>query len=334
MRSNADVVRRIVSQLLPDGRPDVRSVARTVRVSTRTLQRRLSEEGFTFAGLVDLTRFDVAQRMLEDPARKVIDVALDLGYSDPAHFTRAFVRWTGLAGNDTAYTPPEYSRRTEDVVALAQQLSGSVCREDNGWVGRSAGPPASAQMRKRYEMQGRTAWVGIVLGGLVLPWCTGCPQMMITTAATTAASSLVDDRSFAQQGADLDLKARIEQQLLADSPKLASSINVDVYRGRVMLTGVVPRWTDRRNAAVIASNVAAGGGLGDMAGNFAINKELGVNLLAAQGIASQSFQHRVVNGTAFIMGQATTPGQVETARQVALQTPGVHDVVTHIVVGP
>lgn len=195
-------------------------------------------------------------------------------------------------------------------------------------------------------MQGRTAWVGIVLGGLVLPWCTGCPQMMITTAATTAASSLVDDRSFAQQGADLDLKARIEQQLLADSPKLASSINVDVYRGRVMLTGVVPRWTDRRNAAAIASNVAAGnqvfndievasgGGLGDMAGNFAINKELGVNLLAAQGIASQSFQHRVVNGTAFIMGQATTPGQVETARQVALQTPGVHDVVTHIVLGP
>jgi len=195
-------------------------------------------------------------------------------------------------------------------------------------------------------MQGRTAWVGIVLGGLVLPWCTGCPQMMITTAATTAASSLVDDRSFAQQGADLDLKARIEQQLLADSPKLASSVNVDVYRGHVMLTGVVPRWTDRRNAAAIASNVAAGNqvfndievatgsGLGNMAGDFAINKELGVNLLAAQGIASQSFQHRVVNGTAFIMGQAKTPGEVETARQVALQTPGVHDVVTHIVLGP
>jgi AraC-like DNA-binding protein len=33
----------------------------------------------------------------DDPARKIIDVALDLGYSDPAHFTRAFQRWTGLA---------------------------------------------------------------------------------------------------------------------------------------------------------------------------------------------------------------------------------------------
>jgi osmotically-inducible protein OsmY len=195
-------------------------------------------------------------------------------------------------------------------------------------------------------MQSRTTWLAMAVGALVLPWCAGCPQMMITTAATTAASALVDDRSLAQQGADLDLKARIEQQLIADAPNLASSVNVDVYRGRVMLTGMVPRWTDRRDAAAIASNVAAGNqvfddievasgnGLEDRAGNFAVNKELGVNLLAAEGIASQSFQHRVVNGTAFIMGQATTPGQVETARQVALQTPGVHEVVTHIVVGP
>lgn len=99
-----DVVQQIVARLLPDGCPDVRSVADSVRVSTRTLQRRLSEEGLTFAGIVDLTRLDVAQRMLEDPARRVIDVALDLGYSDPAHFTRAFVRWTGVA-------PREFRRR-------------------------------------------------------------------------------------------------------------------------------------------------------------------------------------------------------------------------------
>jgi osmotically-inducible protein OsmY len=196
-------------------------------------------------------------------------------------------------------------------------------------------------------MQGRWhAWLGLVVGALALPWCAGCPQMAITTAATTAASALVDDRSIEQQGADLDLKARIEQQLLADAPALASSVNVDVYLGRVMLTGVVPRWSDRRKAVALARSVAVdgevfddievatGGGLGDMAGDFALNKELGVNLLAADGIASQSFQHRVVNGTAFIMGEARNPGQVEIARQVALQTPGVQRVVTHIVVEP
>jgi osmotically-inducible protein OsmY len=37
-----------------------------------------------------------------------------------------------------------------------------------------------------------------------------------------------------------------------------------------------------------------------------------------------------VNGSAFIMGQARTEGQIEEARQVALETPGVSRVVTHI----
>jgi osmotically-inducible protein OsmY len=209
-------------------------------------------------------------------------------------------------------------------------------------------PTATEEGREQFirtnGMKSGTAWVAVVVGALALPWCTGCPQMAITTAATTAASAMVDDRSLAQQGADLDLKARIEKQLLADAPSLAEAVDVNVYLGRVMLTGVVSRQSSRRRAVAVVRSVAAdnevfddiqvatGEGLGDAAGDFAINKELGVNLLAAEGIASQSFQHRVVNGTAFIMGEAKNPGQVETARQVALQTPGIQRVVTHIVV--
>jgi AraC-like DNA-binding protein len=66
-------------------------------MSVRTLQRRLQDECLTYARVVAQTRFDAAQRMLDDPDRKVIDVALDLGYSDPSHFTRAFGRWAGVA---------------------------------------------------------------------------------------------------------------------------------------------------------------------------------------------------------------------------------------------
>jgi AraC-like DNA-binding protein len=93
-------VQQIVTTLLPDGSPDIDTVAAMVRLSVRTLQRRLSEEGLSFMRIVARARLDVAQQMLTDPVRKVIDVALDLGYSDQAHFTRAFVRWTGLAPGD------------------------------------------------------------------------------------------------------------------------------------------------------------------------------------------------------------------------------------------
>ena len=96
-------VQQIVTSLLPDGCPAVRSVAKAMRVSSRTLQRRLSAEGVTFACLVARVRYAIAQRMLDDPARKIIEVALDLGYSDQAHFARAFARWAGL-------TPREFRR--------------------------------------------------------------------------------------------------------------------------------------------------------------------------------------------------------------------------------
>jgi osmotically-inducible protein OsmY len=184
----------------------------------------------------------------------------------------------------------------------------------------------------------------VLVATLAAVWCTGCPQMLATQGAMMVASAAVDDRSLEQQGADLDLKASIDQQLLSSSATLASQVNVDVYLGRVMLTGVVPDWSDRRTAVDIARQAAPGneifddievvpgGGLADAASDFAVNKELGVNLLSTEGLASQSFQHRVVNGTAFIMGEAKQESQVEMARQVALQTPGVQRVITHIMI--
>jgi AraC-like DNA-binding protein len=87
---------QFVATLLRAGYPDVRLVAEALGLRTRTFQRRLREEGTTYGRLVAEARLDIAYRLLRDPDRKVIDVAFDLGYSDPAHFTRAFRAWTGL----------------------------------------------------------------------------------------------------------------------------------------------------------------------------------------------------------------------------------------------
>src|SRR5262245_15281378 len=187
-------------------------------------------------------------------------------------------------------------------------------------------------------------WLAVLVAAATAMWCTGCPAMAITQGARMAESAVVDDRSLEQQAADGELKAQVERSLLKVSPGLAEKVNVNIYLGRVMLTGAVGSWSDRRTAVDAARQaagdnevfddieVSASGGLADAAGDFATNKELGINLLSAEGLASQSFQHRVVNGTAFIIGQAKRESQVETAREVALQTPGVQRVVTHIIV--
>jgi AraC-like DNA-binding protein len=101
-------VREIVTGLLEGGAPDVREVASAVSTSARTLQRRLRGAGLTYAGLVQQARCEAASQMLLESGRSVSDVARTLGYSDPAHFTRAFHRWTGLA-------PREFRRRNGGV---------------------------------------------------------------------------------------------------------------------------------------------------------------------------------------------------------------------------
>lgn len=188
----------------------------------------------------------------------------------------------------------------------------------------------------------RTLLLPLLLVALVTT--TGCPPLAIMTGASTAASIIADDRTVDQQAADLATKTSVEKALLDSSGSLAAAVNVDVYLGRIMLTGVVPDWNARRSAVTLARQaapehevyddieVASGQGFADTATNFAVNKDLGVRLLANQGVASQSLLHRVVNGTAFIMGEASSWAAVETARQIALQTPGVQRVVTHIIV--
>lgn len=96
-------LRVLVGSLLERGHFDVHTVADAARMSLRTFQRRLAEEGTSYAELVDDVRCAAARTMLEQGNRKLIEIAFELGYSDPAHFTRAFRRWT-------SFTPGEYRR--------------------------------------------------------------------------------------------------------------------------------------------------------------------------------------------------------------------------------
>jgi AraC-like DNA-binding protein len=85
----------VLALLLMRRCPDIHLVADTMLTSPRTLQRRLRDAGLTYARLMAETRREAAKKLLVDPTRTIAEVARALGYSDPAHFTRAFQRWTG-----------------------------------------------------------------------------------------------------------------------------------------------------------------------------------------------------------------------------------------------
>jgi AraC-like DNA-binding protein len=115
-----DQVRRAISLLLPSGRATVDQVALQLAVSSRSLQRRLDEEGLQFAELLSGVRQDLATAYLSNSARPVTSVAALLGYSSPSSFTRWFAGAFGVApqvwranqrDRDSAEGPPPVWRR-------------------------------------------------------------------------------------------------------------------------------------------------------------------------------------------------------------------------------
>lgn len=95
--SPASLAARVAAHLattLPGG-TDASDAACALRMSVRTLQRRLEDEGTTFTAVLDQARLDVARAALRDPEVPLIEVAFRLGFADLAAFSRAFKRWTG-----------------------------------------------------------------------------------------------------------------------------------------------------------------------------------------------------------------------------------------------
>lgn len=95
LRSTVDAAGLLIERL-PDHRQlQLRAIARRMGMSARTLQRRLKYCGVDFEDLLDETRRGEALRLISEGEHTMTEIAYRIGYSDPAHFTRAFRRWTG-----------------------------------------------------------------------------------------------------------------------------------------------------------------------------------------------------------------------------------------------
>ena len=111
-------VQRAVWSKLSGGQPTLRRMAQVLGVSVRTLQRRLGEEGTTFAAVLDGLRRHMSVRLLNNRELAVYEVAYLLGYSEPSTFFRAFRRWHGIP-------PAEYRKLTGKGAAASEESAAS-----------------------------------------------------------------------------------------------------------------------------------------------------------------------------------------------------------------
>ncbi len=82
---------------LLEGYPKIDWVASKLQMSRRSLQRSLDAEGCSFSVVLEGLLKDRATILIGSTDRSLTDIALQLGYSDVAHFSRAFRRWTGMS---------------------------------------------------------------------------------------------------------------------------------------------------------------------------------------------------------------------------------------------
>ncbi len=105
--------RAVVPEVLTAGERGLPGVARRLGMSARTLQRRLGEQGTSYATIVDQVRHELARREVSLGRRSFAEIAFLLGFSQASTFDRAFRRWTG--STPSAYRSASTRESADDV---------------------------------------------------------------------------------------------------------------------------------------------------------------------------------------------------------------------------
>lgn len=87
-------VKRVLREALRSDDATIDHVAGKLGLASRSLQRRLKDEGAAFQTVREDVRRELAQRYLDDNL-SISEIAFLLGFSEPSAFFRAFKRWTG-----------------------------------------------------------------------------------------------------------------------------------------------------------------------------------------------------------------------------------------------
>ena len=96
-------VGKLIKDALPSGIPSIDRVSEHLGMSSRTLNRRLSQSQTTFRQLIQQTQQEISQNLLTNSPSSVGEIAFQTGFSEQSAFNRAFKRWTG-------YSPLEFRK--------------------------------------------------------------------------------------------------------------------------------------------------------------------------------------------------------------------------------
>jgi AraC-like DNA-binding protein len=101
---NRTTTKKVLAFLMPDVRqkgvlvfPKFEIVAGELGTTVQTLRRRLKREGSSYQKIKDNIRKDLAIHLLKKESMSIQAVAQELGFAEPASFSKAFKLWVGCS---------------------------------------------------------------------------------------------------------------------------------------------------------------------------------------------------------------------------------------------
>lgn len=95
--SNAEKISQLFEQNYFGDVPTIEKVAKYLQLHPRALQRLLKKECVDFRTLLNTEKFKRAKSLLLYSTISLTEVSLELGFTHPANFTRAFKRWSEMS---------------------------------------------------------------------------------------------------------------------------------------------------------------------------------------------------------------------------------------------
>jgi len=179
----------------------------------------------------------------------------------------------------------------------------------------------------------------ILIGGAAL---SGCVATAVGAGATVGDTAL-QDRGVKGAATDTAIRAEINHYWLDKDHKMWMGLKLQIYEGRVLVSGAVPNADMRADAVQLAWKakgvkevidevvVTDQGGIVDYGRDVAIGTELDAKLLFAKGVQSVNYSSEVVNGVVYLLGVAQNQAELDKVLDIARNIANVKKVVSHVI---
>ncbi|MGE0254818.1 MAG: BON domain-containing protein [Alphaproteobacteria bacterium] len=180
-----------------------------------------------------------------------------------------------------------------------------------------------------------------LLGCIALAGCA--PGLLVGAGATTGVAAS-EERGIDGTADDTIIRAAINDLWFKHDHEMFLDVGLQIYEGRVLLTGRVDKESQRDDAVRMAwqpkgvkeviseIRVGPGGGGTEQFGRDAvISSRLRAELLFTKGVSSINYSVRTVEGTVYLIGVAQDQAELDRVISVARNLADVQAVVNHVI---